>query len=90
MTRSNTMTTLNFLGSFILLYPIWGRVTLVAQSDTATIQHKIELRQHEKMLLRAAKISTTGEADVALQDSSDRRLLLVVRVKTGEAKLHNN
>jgi len=73
---------------FLLLTLPLTALMLQAQTEAPEIHHEAELTQGEVTLLASARQNESGEADVALQASSNRKLLLVARTKTGEAEIH--
>lgn len=61
---------------------LWG------QTEAPEIHHEAEIKQREAALLQTARKNESGEADVALQSSPTRKLLVVARTKTGDAEIH--
>jgi hypothetical protein len=62
---------------------------LHAQTATPTIHTTADLAQHEAKLLTAAKAAPTGVAFDTIDDFGYAKTLIVVRVHTGEAELHD-
>jgi hypothetical protein len=73
---------------FLLCLPL-AALMLHAQTEAPpALHHEAEFKQREATLLQAARKSDVGEADVALDVTPTRKLLVVARVKTGEAEIH--
>ena len=71
----------------MLAFPA-AALILHAQTEAPAVHHEAEFKQREVILLASAQKNETGEADVALESSPARKLLLVARTKTGEAEIH--
>jgi mannose-6-phosphate isomerase-like protein (cupin superfamily) len=74
-------------GILLLSLPFTG-YTLYAQMDAPEVHHEAEFKQREVTLMQDARKNVSGEADVTLQASSNRKLMLVARTKSGEAEIH--
>jgi hypothetical protein len=72
----------------ILLFTAIATQSLHAQS-APTIHTTADLAQHEANLLTAAKAAPTGVAFDTIDDFGYAKTLIVVRVHTGEAELHD-
>ena len=73
---------------FLLCLPV-AALMLRAQTEAPpALHHEAEFKQREAALLQAARKSDVGEADVALDVTPTRKLLVGARVKTGEAEIH--
>ena len=62
---------------------------LLAQSTAPTLHSASDLAQTETKLMAAAKAAPTGFAMDTIDDFGSARTLVVVRVHTGEAELHD-
>jgi mannose-6-phosphate isomerase-like protein (cupin superfamily) len=61
---------------------------LLAQSTDSIVHNITDLNQREAKLLTAAKASPSGNAFDTFDDLGSTKTLLVVRVHTGDAELH--
>jgi mannose-6-phosphate isomerase-like protein (cupin superfamily) len=77
----------NVPSRLLLCLPL-AALMLHAQTEAPALHHEAEFKQKEAGLLQTARKNESGEADIALQASPTRKLLLVARTKTGEAEIH--
>lgn len=74
----------------LLLFASFVTSPLSAQSTAPTLHSAASLSRLEAKLTAAAKASPTGAGIETLDDFGSARTLLVVRVHTGDAELHQN
>jgi hypothetical protein len=72
----------------VLSLALIATLPLVAQSTDPIVHTAAELHQREAKLLVAAKASPTGVAFDTFDELASSKTLLVVRVHTGDAELH--
>ena len=72
----------------VLSLALIATLPLVAQSTDPIVHTAADLHQREAKLLAAAKASPSGVANEPFDDFGSYKTLLVVRVHTGDAELH--
>jgi mannose-6-phosphate isomerase-like protein (cupin superfamily) len=86
----NSITLKTMLTHKLSILALLAASPLLAQSQAPTLHSSADLAKVETKLLAAAKASPTGFGMDTIDDFGSARTLVVVRVHTGEAELHDD